>query len=316
MKQMRPSSHPKGFQLKNKKNLKLTQTWHKYGLCPEGTIPIRRSTKNSYPNLTLSSKHPHPFSSNGVTNTNEEFTSIIPGGDNFQGAQAEINIWKPLTEQPEEYSTSQLWISNDNLQEAIEEGVQVNKILYGHDQPSIFIYWTADGYNNTGCFNIQCSGFVQTTSEISFGSEFDHISIFNGDQYSGTFKIFRDHSTENWWLQFENTFIGYWPNFLFKQLSVKATKMAFGGQVLNTQPNGRHTNTQMGSGHFPAEGGFGISSFFHSVNAFDGNREWITPDRVSVVKTKPGCYGLKLDQKDSSGIKFNYGGPGFSGTCQ
>ncbi|KAI3864895.1 hypothetical protein MKW92_048011 [Papaver armeniacum] len=305
MKQMRPSSYPKGFQLMNKKNLKLTQTWHKYGLCPERTIPIRRSTKN----LTLSSKHRHPSSSNGVTNTNEEVIT-------FKEHKRRLTFGNHLTEKPEEYSTSQLWISNDNVQEVIEAGLQVNKILNGHDQPSIFVYWTADGYNTTGCFNIQCSGFVQTTSEISFGSEFDHISVFNGDQYSATYKIFRDHSTANWWLLFENTCIGYWPNFLFKQLYVKAAKMAFGGEVLNTQPNGRHTNTQMGSGHFPAEGGFGISSFFHSVKVLDGNREWITPDRVSVIIKTPGCYGLKLDQKDSSGIKFNYGGPGFSDTCQ
>ncbi|KAI3872662.1 hypothetical protein MKW92_010585 [Papaver armeniacum] len=315
MKQMRPSSYPKGFRLKNQRNLKLIQTWHKYGLCPEGTIPIRRSM-NYQPNLTFSSRNRLPSFSHGVNNTNEYFAAIIPVGDNFQGAQAEINIWKPLTEQPMEYSTSQIWISGGNNQEFIEAGLEVNKVLYGHDQPSIFVYWTADGYNSTGCYNIQCSGFVQTTSEVAFGSKFDHISIFKGEQlYVALFKIFRERSSGNWWLLFENTFVGYWPHILFKQLSVKATKTAFGGQILNTQPNGRHTNTQMGSGHFAAEGGFGISSFFHRVKVCDGNFEYITPNRVSVVVTKAGCYDLKLDQYDSSGIKFNYGGPGFSSTC-
>ncbi|XP_026432756.1 uncharacterized protein LOC113330115 [Papaver somniferum] len=178
-----------------------------------------------------------------------KFASIIPGGDNFQGAHAEINIWKPLTEQPYEFSASQIWISHDNGQEVIEAGSQ-------------------------------------------------------------------EDSTANWWLLFQNTLIGYWPNFIFKQLSVKATKIAFGGQVSNTQPNGRHTNTQMGSGHMPVEGGFAISSFFHEVQVLDGNRESITPNTVSVVRTKPGCYDLKLDKKDSSGIKFYYGGLGFSDTCK
>ncbi|KAI3949031.1 hypothetical protein MKW98_021637 [Papaver atlanticum] len=311
--QMRPSSYPKGIQLKDHRNLKLIQTWHKYGLCQDGTISIRRPI-NYQPNLTFSSRNCLP--SQGVNNTNEDFAAITPVGDNFQGGQADINIWNPLTEQPKEYRTSLIWISGGNNQEVIEAGLEVNKVLYGHDQPSIFVYWTADGYNSTGCYNIQCSGFVQTTSEVAFGSKFDHISIFNGDQFAALFIIFRERSTGDWWLLFEETIIGYWPHFLFKQLPVRATVTAFGGQILNTQPNGRHTKTQMGSGNLPAEGGLGISSFFHRVKVFDGNFEYITPERVSVVVTKAGCYGLKLDQADSSGVKFYYGGPGFSSTCQ
>ncbi|RZC53250.1 hypothetical protein C5167_012096 [Papaver somniferum] len=312
--QMRPSSYPQGVQPKEHKKFELTQIWHKYGLCPEGTVPIRRSGKNYHSDPILSSKHLHPSSSNDVTNTNE-FASITPVGDNFQGAQATINIWKPLIEQPQEFSASQIWISADN-KEVIETGWDVHKSLYGDELPRIFVHWTADHYNSTGCYNIQCPGFVQTTSKISLGSSFDKISIFHGTQSSADFVMFKDKSTGNWWVQVQGVDVGYWPHFLFKQLSTKATRIDFGGQIANTKPNMRHTKTQMGSGHFPSEGGFGISSYFRRVKVFDGNYEAKVPGTVFMIQSNTNCYGLKLGQTDWSGIIFYYGGPGFSSTCQ
>ncbi|KAI3876449.1 hypothetical protein MKW92_039878 [Papaver armeniacum] len=287
--QMRPSSYPRGVQPKEQKQIELTQTWHKYGLCPEGTVPIRRSGNSYHLDPILSSKHLHPSSSN-------DFASITPICDNFQGAQATINLWKPLIEQITEFS--------------------VNKSLYGDEEPRIFVYWTADHFNSTGCYNIQCSGFVQTTSKISFGSSFNNLSIFHGTQYSADFIMFKDKLTGNWWVQVQGIDVGYWPHFLFKQLSTKATRIDFGGQISNTKPNMRHTKTQMGSGHFSSEEGFGISSYFLGVKVFDGNYEAKVPETVFMIQSNTNCYGLSLGQTDSSGIIFYYGGPGFSSTFQ
>ncbi|KAI3957298.1 hypothetical protein MKW92_004195 [Papaver armeniacum] len=283
---------PSGSTTKRAKKIELTQTWHKYGLCPEGTIPIRRYVNNYHSDPILSSKHLHPLSSNDVTTTNE-FASITPIGDNFQGAQATINLWKPLIEQPQEFSASQIWISADN-KEVIEAGWEVNKSLYGDEEPRIFVYWTADHFNSTGCYNIQCSGFVQTTSKISLGSIFNNLSIFHGTQYSADFIMFKDKLTGNWWVQVQGIDVGYWPHFLFKQLSAKATRIDFGGQISNTKPNMRHTKTQMGSGHFPSEGGFGISSYFRGVKVFDGNYEAKVPENVFMIQSNTNCYGLSL----------------------
>ncbi|KAI3849395.1 hypothetical protein MKW92_036991 [Papaver armeniacum] len=312
--QMKPSSYPKGLQPKGQENFKISQTWHKFGLCPEGTVPIRRPGKNYHPNPTSSDKHLHPSSSKIFANTNE-YAIVTPVGDNFQGAQATINIWKPLIEQPEEYSTSQIWIASGDNKEVIETGWEVNKSLYGGEEPRLFVYWTADQFNSTGCYNIQCTGFVQTTSKVSLGSGFQNVSIFHGNQYAATFIIFKEKSSGNWWVHVQGVIIGYWPHFLFKQLSLKATRVDFGGQILNTHPNKRHTSTQMGSGHLPSEGGFGTSSQFSRVKVFGGNYEAKIPERVLMIKTNPSCYGLKLGQADSSGITFYYGGPGFSSTC-
>ncbi|KAI3834692.1 hypothetical protein MKW92_049316 [Papaver armeniacum] len=312
--QMRPSSYPQEVQPKEQKKFELTQTWHKYGLCPEGTVPIRRSAKNYHSDPILSSKHLHPLSSNDVTYTNE-FASITPVGDNFQGAQATINIWKPLIEQPQEFSASEIWISTGN-KEVIEAGWEVHKNLYGDEAPRVFVHWTADRYNSTGCYNIQCPGFVQTSSHMSLGSSFDKISVFQGTQFSADFIMFKDKSTGNWWVQVQGIAVGYWPPFLFKQLSTKATRIDLGGQISNTKPNMRHTKTQMGSGHFPSEGGIGTSSYFRRVKVFDGNYEAKVPETVFMIQSNTNCYGLKLGQTDLSGIIFFYGGPGFSSTCQ
>ncbi|KAI3917223.1 hypothetical protein MKW92_001209 [Papaver armeniacum] len=293
-----PSSYPKGVQTKDMGILKLTQTWHKYGICPEGTVPVRRSRKSYNPRTSISSTRLPSPSSMDSTTTTVEYAIITPDGDTFQGAQASINIWKPLIEQPEEYSSSQIWISAGDMQEVIITG------------------WESDQFNRTGCYNIHCPGFVQTTSKVSIGSAFNQIFVINSTQYSSTFIIFKEKSTGNWWLQLEGIVVGYWPHLLFKQLSVKATRTDFGGFVLNTKPNGRHTNTQMGSGHLPSEGAFGISSYFHRVKVVDGNYESKIPEYVTKDITNPSCYDLTLDKADSSAIKFNYGGPGFSSTCQ
>ncbi|KAI3920790.1 hypothetical protein MKW98_005616 [Papaver atlanticum] len=50
--------YPKKLKLDNLGTLQLTQTWHKYGTCPQGTIPVRRIGKD-YPS-TLLCKHRHP----------------------------------------------------------------------------------------------------------------------------------------------------------------------------------------------------------------------------------------------------------------
>ncbi|KAI3866980.1 hypothetical protein MKX03_022023 [Papaver bracteatum] len=44
--QIKPTSYQRGTKLDNLGTLQLIQTWHKYGSCPEGTIPILRKGKN------------------------------------------------------------------------------------------------------------------------------------------------------------------------------------------------------------------------------------------------------------------------------
>ncbi|KAI3839145.1 hypothetical protein MKX03_032775 [Papaver bracteatum] len=306
--QIRPSSYPDGYS-NNLWTMNLTHSWSKYGTCPEGTVPIKRS-RNGY-NSKLILRHRH-FSKE---NTNAlEFVGIRCLGDDIRGAQATINVWKPLTE-PGELSASQVWFSSRDLSEAIEAGLQVNPKMYGNNEARFFVAWTADNYHQTGCYDMDCKGFVQTSSTISLGTAFTP-SIFNDTQYEVTFSIFQDQSTRNWWVTVQGVDVGYWTPSLFKQFSTKATRIDFGGVISNTRIQGRHTSTDMGSGHLPSEGGIGVSSYFCQVKLIDGNHVAKDPGTCSIIMQNQNCYGLKLDHQDLGGYGFYYGGPGFSYNCQ
>ncbi|KAI3849235.1 hypothetical protein MKX03_001634 [Papaver bracteatum] len=320
--QMRPTSYPKGMDSNNLGTLNLTHSWHKRGTCPEGSIPIIRSRDN-YNSESIHGQNYFSDKGNVYRRRNQEITNpyeqakIILKGDDFRGAQAKINIWKPVTE-PGEYSASIISVAaGDDGGESINVGWQVNPALYGDNEARFFVFWTADNSKSTGCYDLKCTGFVQTSSTIYPGITFNSISVFQGTQYDATFSIFQDQSTGNWWVQYQGAEVGYWPPSLFNQLSIKGTTIHIGGLIFNTRNQGRHTATEMGSGHLPSEGKFGVSSYFSQVKVIDGNHIARDPKTVVVYQTNPNCYGLSVDHHQHlKGYGFFYGGPGFSYNCQ
>ncbi|KAI3862098.1 hypothetical protein MKX03_007321 [Papaver bracteatum] len=318
--QMIPSFYPKRTKSSNFERFQLAQTWHKYGSCPEGTIPIRRKGKNY--NLTFLRKYHYPrlspaSQSNGKNTVPEHVVIGMRG--KFLGARAKINLWKPFTE-TNERSSSQIWVTSGEAKDlnTIEVGWHVSQHIYGDDQPRLFTYWTTDGYFKTGCFNLICDGFVHTSSDISLGCNFTEVSTLNGDQKDAIFSIQQDQSSGNWWVEVQGILVGYYPNALFTKLSEIATDVQWGGEVINNNINGRHTSTQMGSGHFPSEGGLKTSSYFNGVQVFDENNDIKEPEKVFEVVTNPNCYDLKIDidHYDTNGYGFYYGGPGYNNKCQ
>ncbi|KAI3878985.1 hypothetical protein MKW92_021208 [Papaver armeniacum] len=302
---MRPSIYPKSITLNNFGTLQLTQTWHKYGSCPHGTIPIRRNIRKYY-HSTLSRKSrrsknsyykkPNTLHPNGIRDGHEY--AVIKVRGNFLGAQAKINLWNPILKEPSEMSVSQIWVDagDQNDLNTIEAG------------------WETNTYKNF-CINYECPGFVQTSSDVSLGCNFTEISTFNGDQKDATFSIHKDQNSGNWWIQIQGIPVGYYPSSLFTQLSTKAAKVEFGGEIYNLHHEGRHTTTQMGSGHLPSEGGLGISSYFSHVQVINENNEAKDPEDVKTYVSNPNCYDLKVDKKHTNGYGFYYGGPGYSDNC-
>ncbi|KAI3852706.1 hypothetical protein MKW92_010661 [Papaver armeniacum] len=121
----------------------------------------------------------------------------------------------------------------------------------------------------------------------------------------------------HWWIQLQGIPIGYYPSSLFTELSKVATTAQWGGEIIdNTE--GRHTSTQMGSGHFPSEGGLKTSSYFNWVQVVDENNKMKDPENVKTYITNPNCYDLKIDDNnhDTNGYGFYYGGPGYNDRCQ
>ncbi|KAL1340035.1 hypothetical protein AAHE18_U088500 [Arachis hypogaea] len=309
------------------------QMWHLNGtVCPKGTVPIRRSrvddvfrAKSLYhygkkqPRTPFSrrihSDAPDVISGNG----HEHAIAYTRSSEEIYGAKASINVWDPSIQAMNEFSLSQIWILSGSFDgpdlNSIEAGWQVSPELYGDNRPRLFTYWTSDSYQQTGCYNLLCSGFIQTNSKIAIGAAISPVSSFAGSQYDITILIWKDPKAGNWWMSFgDNTLVGYWPAELFTHLADHATMVEWGGEVVNMRTNGQHTETQMGSGHFARES-FGKSSYFRNLQIVDTDNSLMNVQGISTLAENTNCYDIKSSYSNEWGTYFYYGGPGNNPQC-
>lgn len=308
-----------------------SQYWHHSGQsCPKGTVPIRRSSVNDVLrakslydfgkkqrsiSLARQADAPDVVSGNG----HEHAIAYTGTSQEVYGAKATINVWDPSIEVVNEFSLSQIWVLSGSFDgsdlNSIEAGWQVSPELYGDSRPRLFTYWTSDAYQATGCYNLLCSGFVQTNSRIAIGAAISPISLANGNQYDITILIWKDPKLGNWWMGFgDNTLVGYWPTELFTHLADRATMVEWGGEVVNSRPNGEHTSTQMGSGHF-ADEGFGKASYFRNLEVVDSDNSLSSANDISTLAENNNCYNIKSSYNNEWGTHFYYGGPGRNSLC-
>ncbi|CAN6446194.1 unnamed protein product [Victoria cruziana] len=193
--------------------------------------------------------------------------------------------------------------------------MQVSPELYGDSHPRFFTYWTTDAYQTTGCYNLLCSGFVQTNNRIAIGAAISPLSIYGGRQFDISLTIWKDPKRGSWWLEFgSGLLVGYWPSVLFSHLREHANMVQFGGEIVNTRAYGVHTNTEMGNGHFPREG-FGKSSYFRNLQVVDWDNSLIPPNNLRMVADHPNCYDIQGGSNRVWGSYFYYGGPGRNVRC-
>lgn len=289
--------------------------------CPEGTIPVRRTTEQDM--LRVNSikrfgRKPRRYVRRDSTSSDHEHAVGYVSGDKYYGAKASINVWPPRVSNPYEFSLSQIWVisgSFGNDLNTIEAGWQVSPELYGDNYPRFFTYWTSDAYRTTGCYNLLCSGFVQTNNRIAIGAAISPTSSYSGGQFDITLLIWKDPKHGNWWLEFgKGILVGYWPAFLFSHLGDHATMVQFGGEVVNARDGGFHTSTQMGSGHFAGEG-FGRASYFRNLQIVDWDNSLIPLSGLRVLADHPNCYDIQGGVNKVWGNYFYYGGPGRNVRC-
>lgn len=78
---------------------------------------------------------------------------------------------------------------------------------------------------------------------------------------------------------------------------------------------GRHTDTDMGSGHF-ADEGFKKASYFRNLMTVDGANTLREPQGLSPWAANGNCYNVKPGNGGTSwGTYFYFGGPGRNGNC-
>ncbi|CAM8897690.1 unnamed protein product [Rhodiola kirilowii] len=333
--QVKPSYHPEGLFTERqvsesserpKSNIQL---WHMNGRCSEGTIPVRRTKEDdvlrassvkrygkkkqrAFPQPRYAKPEPDLINQNG----HQHAIAYVQG--QFYGAKATMNVWEPKIQQPNEFSLSQIWILgglfNEDLN-SIEAGWQVSPDLYGDNNTRLFTYWTSDAYQATGCYNLLCSGFIQVNSEIAMGASISPVSAYRNSQYDIGILIWKDPKEGHWWMQFGSDYVlGYWPSFLFSYLTDSATMVEWGGEVVNSEPDGQHTTTQMGSGHFPEEG-FGKSSYFKNIQVVDSSNNLKAPTGLNTYTEQSNCYDVQIGHNSDWGHFFYYGGPGRNPNC-
>ncbi|KAL3537244.1 hypothetical protein ACH5RR_000610 [Cinchona calisaya] len=283
------------------------QLWHLNGRCPKGTVPVRRtkqedinktSSGNSFVKKRRKSFSQLPLATKLLNPTAHEHSYATVQSNVYYGTQATINVWNPPVQDSNEFSLSQIWILGgpDSNLNTIEAG------------------WISDDYQSTGCYNLQCSGFVQTNNNVALGGTITPFSTYEGSQFEITILVWKDPKQNLWWLKYGTEIIGYWPTSLFQYLTESASLIEWGGEIINNKLNGQHTTTKMGSGHF-AEEGYQGASYFRNLQVVDGSNTLRPPGLITVIAEQPNCYNILLQNNSDWGDYFFYGGPGRNPNC-
>jgi hypothetical protein len=290
--------------------------------CEEHTIPMRRVTLEELSRFqTLEEffqKAPH--GAGHLVTTGQAPALATPTHKyaytyqlvNNWGGNSSLANWNPTvtTSLGEVFSLSQQWYaggSGSTLQ-TVEGGWQVFPQKYGTTNAVLFIYWTATGYQGTGCYNLDCPAFVQTNSNWSLGSRFVYYSTLGGAQASVEMQ-WRLYAG-NWWLYLQGQAVGYYPGSIYRggQLTRNATLIEYGGETV-----GSTVWPPMGSGHF-ASAGWQFAAYQRNVFYLStpSTTQWA---HLTAAQPSPTCYtvaGPYWSTTSGWGIYFYFGGPGGS----
>lgn len=282
--------------------------------CRGDTIPVRRVLLDDlvrFPTLDAFFRKGERIEGDRVPGDAQQhyYARGVQYVDNY-GADSWLDVWSPSVAD-HEMSLSQLWVvgnTGDNKQ-TVEAGWQVFPDKWHSNNSALFIYYTTAGYKDgTGCYNLDCSGFVQIAHNIYLGSGFDQYSA--RDQTQWGFELQYKRNTDgNWWLFYRGggdwIAVGFYPKDLFGNgtLSVKAEKIAFGGE-----DTGSKSARQMGSGEY-ASAQFGRAAFQTTAFYIDTRvvSQWAS---LSKDEPDPSCYTASINNASGAwGTYLYFGGP-------
>lgn len=268
--------------------------------CPAGSIPMRRITleevarsqtvRHYHQKGPVKGRHPY-LSGPDATSAMHKYAHARQDVANI-GGHSYLNIWRPTVTGNQIFSLSQHWYaggSSASLQ-TVEAGWIVWPARFGTN-PVSFIYWTADNYVHTGCWNLDCPAFIQTNGTWTLGGALTTISTPGGTQYD--LEIAWYLYQDNWWLYVNGTgadnAIGYYPAAQYGSgaLARNAASIDYGGETLasgNWPP--------MGSGAF-ASSAYGHAAYqreiYYITTAGRAALAGLTP-----VQNSPSCYTIQV----------------------
>ncbi|MCL7036721.1 hypothetical protein MKW94_000438 [Papaver nudicaule] len=299
--------------------------------CPEGTVPIRRTSKDDLIRVKASMESYKPLIS--IVRPDGTPVEEPPGRHvaalhsrpetdpslhmEFHGIKAMLMVENLSLGTNNQFSASLLWIESgppDNAS-AIQAGWLVSPTLFGDNKTHIFGFWAASG---SGCYNIGCAGFVQTNQDYYVGQVVEPASQYDGAQYAMGAYVHQDAGTGNWWFTVYgniNADIGYWPREVVPYLGTGANLISWGGLVYNIP---HETSPPMGNGHFP-DGDRKKVAVIYDIHYLNENYEIKEPsihvwNDFSIREDRVDCYSLtRNDFDDEDGYSIFFGGPG--GIC-
>ncbi len=301
--------------------LGLTDAFGDHVSCRSGTVPMKRITLGAltrFPTLSafLVKDAPRPA---GPTYSQPHRHAYVKQSITNYGGNSWLNLWNPAGD----FSLSQQWYvggTGGSLQ-TVEGGWVHYPSKFGSNSV-LFIYRTAADYSSgSGCWDLDCSGFVQINNGWALGAGFTEYSTDGGTQWG--FQMQWKYYRGNWWLFLPESgsmaAIGYYPGSLYHSgpLATNASVMEAGGEVCNSPSGNSCTNPdwpQMGSGKYAATG-FGHAAFQKQVfyipkDENGGTGVWTS---LSAISESPKCYSAIATPASSGGTwgsYFFFGGPG------
>uniref|UniRef100_A0A8I7BER0 Neprosin PEP catalytic domain-containing protein n=2 Tax=Hordeum vulgare subsp. vulgare TaxID=112509 RepID=A0A8I7BER0_HORVV len=234
----------------------------------------------------------------------------------YYGLRAKIGVWAHPNQEHSQESGASISVINTkpgSMFNIVEAGVHVFPDLYNNSDVRFFTYWTRDGYRSTGCYNLQCSGFIPAKgAALVPGQAIGPPSTYDGEDHYITISLYTEPHTGNWLLYRDDlerpSFLGHFPKDLCPELNGVAPIVLFSGFAIYPK-NGR--GPAMGSGHFPKEGDR-KAAYFKNMKIFDSNAIAHDPSPSIMIPwmNRPDCYkvgDIPLGVKDS--YLFYYGGP-------
>jgi hypothetical protein len=297
---------------------------------PDGTIPVRRKTPEDLARFRTLREYFQKSPTGGGQPPKAGGGGQPPSGGagvaathrwahayqavNNLGGGSFLNVWDPSISANQIFSLSQHWYvggSGAGLQTA-ECGWQVYPQMYGNTKPCLFIYWTADDYQTTGCYNLSCNAFVQTNKNWALGGALAPWSVAGGTQYELDFAYYLYQG--NWWLYLGGeaaaNAVGYYPTSIYRggAMVSHAAEIDYGGETVGTT-----SWPPMGSGAF-ANTGWQHAAYQRQIHYFptSGGR---LDAALTATTTSPNCYTAivtKYNPPWSETLWF--GGPGGT-TC-
>jgi len=237
---------------------------------PSGTVPIpRRNLKRLTFDKRLSdhlSKHGHRTYEMLLDDRDSVQVPGDGGAHEYAysshsvtayGAEGNLSAFDPYVYRSDEFSLLQVALArgSGSGKQTIEAGWQEYRDLYGDWVPHLFVFYTTNGYtqsgDNKGGYNRDVDGWIQYSDVVYPEAISSPNSTRGGAQYIMQIKY--QLYQGNWWFCCNGRWIGYYPASLFNSAGLRnqAEKVAFYGEIVDSSADVVSSWTDMGSGYWP-----------------------------------------------------------------